>query len=379
MAVLIDTEVPYGNACDVDVEEANGRALVTFSADPHGGPCSLWFCFRIHAGSTGPEKVSIGLRNPDTTLGGGRAEGLRPVLRESDGEWERLSAGTREDLPDGRYLISWEIDRPASYADFALCYPYGPDEVDAVVAETEPTFRGDHIGVSQAGRPIVRLSNDYGEPGGDRPGLYLMARQHSGETPGSWVLDGFLRKIAEMGDDAPLVWAVPLTNIDGVVQGDYGKDNFPWDLNRAWGTPPMRHETNAIMQDVKRWKQRCAPALAIDFHGPGGSEDRGAYAFIPPAKKGYPASSASRVWADVLGKAAGDFADEPFPRVATYASRWDTPGMNDFFSRVLGVPSMCVETPYALAGDILLTRERYRELGARFATAAADELGRKRK
>ncbi len=50
--------------------------------------------------------------------------------------------------------------------------------------------------------------------------------------------------------------------------------------------------------------------------------------------------------------------------------------MNDYFSRVHGVPSMCIETPYALAGKILLTRERYRELGSRFATAVAGELQR---
>ena len=376
MAVLLDTDIPYGNACDIEIVEKDDRSLVLFSADPHGGPCSLWFCFRLRAEGDGPAKVSLRFRNPDTTLGGGRAEGLRPVIRPDGGDWERLPRGRREDLPDGRYHIAWDIERPASFADVALCYPYGPNELDALVDETAPAFNVDHIGVSQAGRPIVRLSNDYGEPEGERPGLYLLARQHSGETPGSWVLDGFLRKVAELGDAAPLVWAVPLTNIDGIVQGDYGKDNYPYDLNRAWSIPAMRHETNAMMGDVNRWKARCAPALAIDFHAPGGSEDRGAYAFIPGVTHGYSAEARARVWAELLGKAAGEYGDMPFPRVATYRSRWETPNEGDYFRTVHEVPALCIETPYALSGEVVFTRERYRDFGTRLATAVTEELRR---
>ena len=112
-----------------------------------------------------------------------------------------------------------------------------------MIQETGSFWRVDTIGVSQGGRPLLRLSNDYGRPKGERPGVFLMARQHSGEVSGAWVLDGVLRRFAELGEAAPLVWAIPLANIDSVEQGDYGKDNFPYDMNRAWGKLPMRHET----------------------------------------------------------------------------------------------------------------------------------------
>src|SRR5690606_24228363 len=102
------------------------------------------------------------------------------------------------------------------FFDFAYCYPYGATELDALLAESNGYWRRDTFGVSPQGRPMVRLCNDYGHKENQRPGLYLLARQHSGETPGSWMLDGFLRRVAELGDAAPLVWAAPLTNIDGV-------------------------------------------------------------------------------------------------------------------------------------------------------------------
>ena len=155
---------------------------------------------------------------------------MRPVVRggrlstrgdASDGDWQRLEAGIVGQLPDGRTCVTWVVGAPPgppypSYLDVAYCYPYGLPEVEALMRETEGYWQADIIGVSQGGRPLVRLSNAYGQAGGQRPGLYLIARQHSGETPGSWVLDGFLRHLVLLGEAAPLVWSVPLTNIDGV-------------------------------------------------------------------------------------------------------------------------------------------------------------------
>jgi two-component system NtrC family sensor kinase len=54
----------------------------------------------------------------------------------------------------------------------------------------------DTIGLSQDGRDIVRLANTYGKVGENKSGLYFLARQHCGETPGSWVLDGALEQFS---------------------------------------------------------------------------------------------------------------------------------------------------------------------------------------
>lgn len=132
--------------------------------------------------------------------------------------------------------------------------------------------------MSQNGNPLIRISNNYGKINGKKLGFYFIARQHSGETPGSWVLDGLLKYLAKMNCRDILVWEIPLSNIDGVLQGDYGNDNFPYDLNRAWRDPPMRHETLVFQRDINnRWKSRCKPTLILDFHAPGGTETDGAY------------------------------------------------------------------------------------------------------
>ena len=293
---------------------------------------------------------------------------MRPVVRYEGGAWRRLPVGDVRVLPDGRPEVSWVTAVPDHHLDVAYCYPYGMDDVHALVEESRGFWRIDTIGVSQGARPLIRLSNDYGKEGGRRPGLYLMARQHSGETPGSWVMDGFLRHMVTLGGDAPLIWAVPLSNIDGVEGGDYGKDNFPYDLNRAWGRPPMRHEISVFERDMWRWRGRCRPMLGVDFHAPGACETAGVYTYIPDPEVDRAAHDALLPWATWTGEALTPrYAAEEFARVARYPSRWETPNFRVFGWSQLGLACITYETPYAMVGEHALTQEDYREIGKRIA------------
>lgn len=401
MSFTVETDVPYGNACQIEVDAAlptgddpaSSTFTVAFAPDPHGGPEVLWFCFRVrriaqiaHRTMTSgrvipaPRKIRLVLKNPGTMLGGGMVEAMRPVAKYERGDWERLAAGTQEELPDGRLNGAWTIDAPATYVDVAYCYPYGMPDVETLLEESGGALAADTIGASQQGRPILRVSNSSGEPGSERPGVYIVSRQHSSETPGSWVLDGFLREMASMAetgkDTAPLVWAVPLSNIDGIEQGDYGKDNFPYDLNRAWGSPPMRHETLVVKRDMDLWKRRCRPALALDFHAPGACETSGVYAYLPDPEKFPDHAGQASEWAAAFKEALGEYAAEEFGRVARYASRWETPAFTSHCREAFGIPALTFETPYASCGEVVMTRERYREAGVRIARAVVERVGR---
>ena len=379
MPLRVNTQVPHGNACDTCIRQEAGLETVEFAADPHGGPEALWFCLRLEQTDPTPGqkgKAKLVLKHFDNLLGASQPENYRPVARRENQDWERLPPGTPEQLPDGRTWISWLIDQPERFVDLAFCYPYGQAELDVLLEEADGYWQTDTIGVSQASRPIVRLSNRPGEEGRDAPGLYAIARQHSGETPGSWVLDGFLRAMAAMEEQAPLVWAVPFSNVDGVEQGDYGKDNFPYDLNRAWGSPPMRHETLVIQRDLRRWKARCRPVLAFDFHAPGGGEGAGAYLYLPHPEQLPDYHQQAQQWAEALASALGpEYASENFARFVSYRSRWETPTFTRFTCETLEVCGITMETPYAVASDTLLTRERYQDLGARIAEAVCAKLG----
>jgi hypothetical protein len=371
MSFKVTTYLPFGNATGIMVHENAGVPEVVFTPDPHGGPECLWFCFRVVRESQGgSDRLRLVLRHHDNMLGGGKAENIRPVVRQEGGDWERLGAGERHLMPDGRPLVTWITKAPAISLDVAFCYPYGLAEVGALVRESAGYWHSGSIGVSQGGRLLARLSNDPGKEGGERPGLYLVSRQHSGETPGSWMLDGFLRHAMTHPESAPLVWAVPLSNIDGVEAGDYGKDNFPYDLNRAWGDPPMRHEVLAIINDIGRWKKRCTPALALDFHAPGAGEGDGIYVYLPNPKVSPLEHSEAHRWAALAqGALAPEYDSANFAQDAMYPERWETPTFTRYCWDRLVLPALTLEVPYAIAKGRVLTRDDYRDAGVRLAAA----------
>ena len=370
----VATDIHHANVCDVEIRNTQPLPTVAFAADPCGGPEALWFCFRLLRRGQTASHVELVLKHVENMLGLSlaAAPAMRLVVRYEGGAWQRTEVGAARMLHDGRGTIAWMIDAPPTYVDVAFCYPYGGDELIHLVEEaTSGYWRPDVIGVSQGGRGIVRLSNDGGCEDGTRPGVYIIARQHSGETPGSWVLDGLLRRIAAMGTSAPLVWAVPFANADGVTLGHYGKDNFPYDLNRAWSPyTPMRHETLVLQRDLWRWRKRCRPVLALDLHAPGGAETDGVYAFLKTAPKAE-IDAGVREWAARLASGLGACASADFAKVATYASRWETPTFTEFCCTHMEVCAMSLETSYQAAGGTVLTLERYQEIGARIADAIA--------
>lgn len=379
MSLQASIRLPQGNARILRVVETSDGAEVDFTPEPRGGPECLWFCLRLEETDRGRPRVrkpiKLFLRHARTLLGVRDAEALVPVLRRLGGDWARGAPGAPIEREDGQYDILWRLDHPDALLDVALCFPYARPELDALLAETEGVWRFDHIGLTQGGEPLPRIFNLLPAAGERRPGIYVLARQHAGETPGSWVLDGFLRRLAD-GRAAPFVlWGVPLADLDGVTRGDYGKDQPPVDINRAWGRPPLRHETLVIQQDVERWRARCLPALALDFHAPGGGETGGAYAYVPEVGAAQAdVRAAASGWAAALQAALSpEYAHADFLRTPNYPSRWNTPNFTRYMLG-LGIPALTLETPYALCNGLVLTRERYQEIGARIAEMLCQRL-----
>lgn len=366
MALEVRTDFPGGNACAIETTALPERDVVRFAADPRGGTEALWFWVRIEGCAGRP--VELVLTNADTCLGfGGGGRTTRPVYRYARGDWERVADTELRTLPDGRHEAVWVVNPRASSFDFAFCYPYLPDDLAHTLAECSGYWHEDAIGVTQKGRPLTRLANAFGNEPAQAAGIYVIARQHAGETPGSWVLDGLLRHAQRALDPAQiLLWAVPFAHLDGVVEGDYGKDPFPHDLNRAWTRPPMRHEVLVVQRDLARWARRCHPAVVLDLHGPGAAETEGAYFHLPRPSRPAEHVEATRAAAlYIRERLPAEFIREQPDVQATYASRWSDGGiLGSHVWDTLAIPSLCLETPYAQIRGKELSREDYRGLGA---------------
>ncbi|MCS7237596.1 MAG: M14-type cytosolic carboxypeptidase [Thermoguttaceae bacterium] len=330
-SIRVSADFEGGNVCAVDIRPAETAAEIRFAADPRGGTEALWFNFKLHAPRG--TQLRLILTNPDTLLGGGGDwNTVHPAVRFSEspermGPWRRVTGAHMHRLPDGRMEVAWTLLAESEYLQFAFCYPYGTHELCDTVETCRGYWKVDQIGVSSRGRPILRLSNSYGDLSRQVLGVLLTARQHSGETPGSWVLDGLLRDaVDEISPEKLVLWVIPFANVDGVIEGEYGKDPHPIDLNRDWTSPmPMRYETSVIQKDIERLRQRSRLVAAVDFHAPGAREAAGAYFQV--LKPQDPQAAAIRQFVDKLMPylPAELMAKDAF-RIATYGSRWNERG-----------------------------------------------------
>ncbi len=372
MSLKINSRIPYGNAADVEIDETGEIPEVRFASDPNGGAEALWFHFRLT--ETQPEpprttKLRLVWRHFDNLAGGTNTAACAPVCQPAGQSWTRLKQGEEVQLPDGRRQVVWYIAHPAPHTDIAFCFPYGPEDVDALIDKSKDYWQRDVIGLSQSAHRIVRLSNGVGTPGGTQPGIYLIARQQAGETPGSWVLDGVLRQLAQVRKAGYIVWAVPLAEIDAVLGGHGGSSRSPFDLNRAWGQPPLRHETRVLRQDLQRWKERCRPILALDLRAPGASERDGVYSATGNAAADPLAAEETR-WANVIqNELKAEFAASEFKRVNATPTDSSTATFYDYLHGELKVPALTLEIPYAMVGSRVLTQKDYREIGRRLTEA----------
>lgn len=372
--IKVSTSIPYGNACDVSIEECGNTATVYFAASPSDGPQCLWFCFRIETTRI-LKHIKLVLKHPyNMLMGSCELSNILPVIRKDGEQWHRIEKTYQfHTLPDGRYQISWILNNPGKINDIALCYPYGLPELESLLQTSKGYWKKDIIGVSTENRPIIRLANDYSSAGTKKPGIYIIARQHSGETPGSWVLDGLMRHLVTLETKDVIIWVIPLSNIDGIEKGRYGKDYFPFDLNRSWGKKVLRHENLVIQRDIARWMERCNPVLGLDFHAPGGAEGKGVYFFFMDKEKPVKIKNKEFLWINLIGKEVGnEYMLSGLKRNSK--PEGDLKNMvglmfTCYFDYVLKIPALCIEVPYGISNDKALEIKDYQEIGKRIAIA----------
>lgn len=72
--------------------------------------------------------------------------------------------------------------------------------------------------------------------------IVILARQHAGETVGSWVIEGVIEHLSKKCKESEflkknyVVQIIPMVNPDGVVIGNYRSNLSGSDLNRNWHT-----------------------------------------------------------------------------------------------------------------------------------------------
>ncbi len=373
MSLRVDSRAASSNVAAVHISENDSATEVQFTAAPCGCSESLWFHFRLRESASDqphPDKITLTLLFVRSMTGCESPGALRPVYRGANQGWNRAKAGRVTAADDGQVSVSWDIPYPAPHTDVALCYPYGQAELDSLIRKSKSYWTSGSIGLSQGGCPIQRASNSVAPGPSSRPGVFVVARQHAGETPGSWVLDGILDHFSRKRVSRVLAWVVPLADAGGIERGNYGRDSFAFDLDQAWGIPPLRHETRVIQADMNEWRSRCQPALVLDLQATGGSVSEGIGCRLPGEDEESAAARDSVKWANVFAEALGEeYASADFKQVPDGLHSGVGLSLGAYARQVLAVGALTLEVPYALCGKTVMTPKQYREAGRRLSRA----------
>lgn len=304
----ISAHFEAGNAANVEVK----GNTVSFEARPHGSPQPLWFYFRVDG--LPEEPVTFVLRNAAACLGGLQSfRVVRPVYSYNQVTWERSEQG-QIDPALGTFTFRQKFARRSAYV--AFCYPYTLTRLERYLARIKER-QAVHVEVltwSPAGRPVYHVS--LGRVETAYCTIWLTARNHAGETPGSFVLEGFLEGALSNQDWArrlrqrARIHAIPMVDMDGVVEGAYGKRRPPRDYGESWSDETPIEVIRAIRQAIAASAGHAPYVLYLDLHAPTPSDGHYCYVVEPEQTSEKYRTDLAR-FCHLLAQYAP--ADSPFP------------------------------------------------------------------
>lgn len=102
--------------------------------------------------------------------------------------------------------------------------------------------------------------------------IWLIARQHPGETMGEWFVEGLLERLLDASDPVARVlldkcqfWVVPHMNPDGAVRGNLRTNAAGANLNREWAAPSLDKSPEVFW--VRQKMLEVGVDLSLDAHG----------------------------------------------------------------------------------------------------------------
>ncbi len=260
MPVLeIDCAFDGGNIAPVAVTA--DRADLAIRPDSNGN-WFQWFYFRVRGGAG--RDLTLRIVNAGVSSYPDGWNGYRACASADNQHWRR--ADTR--YADGVLEIRHRAETDTIWFAFFAPYDLGPPYARFVArAVANPAITASIIGRSVEGRDIDCLS--VGE--GTRS-VWLIGRQHSGETMASWWMEGALARLLDDGDPVAArlrtvarIHLVPIVNIDGAARGNLRGNAAGIDLNRQWHAPDpaTAPEVAAVLAAM----DETGVDLCLDVHG----------------------------------------------------------------------------------------------------------------
>ena len=180
--------------------------------------------------------------------------------------------------------------------------------------------------------------------------VWVIARQHPGETMAEWLVEGMLDALLDPADafgrqllKEAVFYVVPNMNPDGSVRGNLRTNAAGANLNREWNTPSMERSPEVFLVKQKMKETGCD--LFLDVHGDEGLP----YVFVAgsDALPNFSAeqAAAQKQFSDDFKIASPDFQDVHGYPPAPYTDEVLTMG-SPHITHAFGCLSLTLELPF---------------------------------
>jgi len=228
-----------------------------------------WFHFSLQGAAGVP--VCLRFMNAGACAYPAGWQGYRMVVSTDRQHWFRLDSEF-----DGTVMTVRTTPATACLY-FAYFEPYAWERHLDLLATTSasPFVTQERLGSTLDGRDLtlLRVTNTQSAtPLAQKKKVWLIARQHPGESMAEWFAEGFLERLLAAHDpvarllrDQCIFYVVPNMNPDGAVRGNLRTNAAGANLNREWATPSLATSPEVFL--VRQKMQQVGVDLNLDVHG----------------------------------------------------------------------------------------------------------------
>ncbi|WP_299329862.1 M14-type cytosolic carboxypeptidase [uncultured Psychrobacter sp.] len=309
------------DAGNIDVISLENKQDIQLSIRPDaGGEFFQWFNFRL-SGEIGDHYV-LNIMNAGEASYVKGWENYQAVASYDREDWFRLPTTYK----DGKLSIT--VDMAYDNIQIAYFAPYSYERHQDLLATVQmhPLATLEHLGETLDKRDLTLVKIGNGDSSSDvnKRSIWIIARQHPGETMAEWLIEGLLYSLLDEDNatakqllEKANVYIVPNMNPDGSVRGHLRTNAAGANLNREWSNPSLERSPEVFY--VINKMEATGVDLFYDVHG----DEALPYVFLA-GSQGAPSYSERLAhlrdrFTEVLKLASADFQSE-------YGYEIDAPG-----------------------------------------------------
>ena len=185
--------------------------------------------------------------------------------------YDRDSWPRTETRFDGQLLeFELTLEQPSVYFAYFAPYPYERHQNLLHWAQQDARVGLETLGQTLDGRDMTMLT--VGDSDTAKRRVWVIARQHPGETMAAWFAEGFLTALLDPANPTARAllaetcfYVVPNMNPDGAVRGNLRTNAAGANLNREWQEPSMERSPEVYL--VRERMLKVGGDLFLDIHG----------------------------------------------------------------------------------------------------------------